>query len=228
MFIGHFGIGFGAKKYAPAISLGVLFIAAQFLDLLWPSLLLLDLEHVVISPGITKVMPYDFIDYPISHSLIMVVGWGFILALLAKFMFKNLKYSIIIFLCVISHWFLDLIVHRPDLPIIPGDSTLLGFGLWNYPFLTALIEGVIFIAGVFLYLKATSSKNNHGKYGLIVLIVLFIVIQVGSMLGPPPPSVNAIAWVGQSQWLFVILAFYVDKNRIATNYRLNSTRNTRH
>lgn len=218
MFIGHFGIGFGAKKYAPAISLGVLFIAAQFLDLLWPSLLLLDLEHVVISPGITKVMPYDFIDYPISHSLIMVVGWGFILALLAKFMFKNLKYSIIIFLCVISHWFLDLIVHRPDLPIIPGDSTLLGFGLWNYPFLTALIEGVIFIAGVFLYLKATSSKNNHGKYGLIVLIALFIVIQVGSMLGPPPPSVNAIAWVGQSQWLFVILAFYVDKNRIATNY----------
>ncbi len=219
MFIGHFGIGFGAKKYAPAISLGVLFIAAQFLDLLWPSLLLLDLEHVKISPGITKVMPYDFIDYPISHSLIMVVGWGFILALFAKFMFKNLKYSIIIFLCVISHWFLDLIVHRPDLPIIPGDSTLLGFGLWNYPFLTALIEGVIFIAGVFLYLKATSSKNNHGKYGLIVLIVLFIVIQLGSMLGPPPPSVNAIAWVGQLQWLFVILAFYVDKNRIATNYQ---------
>jgi len=207
------------KIYAPAISLCVLFIAAQFLDLLWPSLLLLDIEHVVISPGITKVMPYDFIDYPISHSLIMVVGWGFILALLAKFMFKNLKYSIIIFLCVISHWFLDLIVHRPDLPIIPGDSTLLGFGLWNYPFLTALIEGVIFIAGVFLYLKATSSKNNHGKYGLIVLIALFITIQVGSMLGPPPPSVSAIAWVGQSQWLFVILAFYVDKNRIATNYQ---------
>jgi len=217
MFIGHFGIGFGAKKYAPAISLGVLFIAAQFLDLLWPSLLLLDLEHVVISPGITKVMPYDFIDYPISHSLIMVIGWGFILALLAKFMFKNLKYSIIIFLCVISHWFLDLIVHRPDLPIIPGDSTLLGFGLWNYPFLTALIEGVIFIAGVFLYLKATSSKNNHGKYGLIVLIALFIVIQMGSMLGPPPPSVNAIAWVGQSQWLFLILAFYV--GQIAKNYQ---------
>jgi len=219
MFIGHFGIGFGAKKYAPAISLGVLFIAAQFLDLLWPSLLLLDLEHVVISPGITKVMPYDFIDYPISHSLIMVVGWGLILALLAKFMFKNLKYSIIIFLCVISHWFLDLIVHRPDLPIIPGDSTLLGFGLWNYPFLTALIEGVIFIAGVFLYLKATSSKNNHGKYGLIVLIALFITIQVGNMLGPPPPSIDAIAWVGQLQWLFVILAFYVDKNRIAKNYQ---------
>ena len=121
---------------------------------------------------------------------------------------------------VISHWFLDLIVHRPDLPIIPGGSTLVGFGLWNYPFLTALIEDVIFIAGVFLYLKATSSKNNHGKYGLIVLIALFIVIQVGSMLGPPPPpSVNAIAWVGQSQWLFVILAFYVDKNRIATNYQ---------
>ena len=74
MFIGHFGIGFGAKKYAPGISLGILFIAVQFLDLLWPSLLLLDLEHVVISPGITKVTPLDFTDYPISHSLLMVIG----------------------------------------------------------------------------------------------------------------------------------------------------------
>jgi hypothetical protein len=64
MFIGHFGVGFGAKKLVPEVSLGILFIAVQFLDLLWPTLLLLDVEHVVISPGITKSTPLDFTDIP--------------------------------------------------------------------------------------------------------------------------------------------------------------------
>lgn len=98
MFIGHFGIGFGSKKFAPALSLGVLFIAAQFLDLLWPTLLLLDLEHVTIAPGITEFTPLDFIDYPISHSLVMVAGWGFLLGILAWLYMKELKYLFIIFL----------------------------------------------------------------------------------------------------------------------------------
>ena len=73
MFIGHFGVGFGAKKAATGLSLGLLFIAAQFLDLLWPTLLLLNAEHVVIAPGNTKSTPLDFTDYPISHSLLMVL-----------------------------------------------------------------------------------------------------------------------------------------------------------
>lgn len=214
MFIGHFGIGFGSKKFAPALSLGVLFIAAQFLDLLWPTLLLLDLEHVSIAPGITEFTPLDFIDYPISHSLVMVAGWGFLLGILAWLYMKELKYLYIIFLCVLSHWFLDLIVHRPDLPLIPGDSTRIGFGLWNYPVVSMIIECVIFLGGVYLYYRSTSAKSGFGTYGLIGLVAFLMLIQVANMIGPPPPNVTAIAWAGQLQWVFVILAFFIDKNRV--------------
>ena len=217
MFIGHFGIGFGVKKITPAISLGFLFIAVQFLDLLWPTLLLFNLEHVVISPGITKATPLDFVDYPISHSLIMVIVWGILIGFLSWLFFKNIKYSFLIFLCVLSHWFLDLLVHRPDLPLMPGDAARLGFGLWNYPLLSNLIEASIFFGGVYLYNISTSAKNKFGKYGLTGLVIFLIVIQVLNMLGPPPPDINAITWAGHLQWLFVILAFFVDKNRVTIN-----------
>jgi membrane-bound metal-dependent hydrolase YbcI (DUF457 family) len=213
MFIGHFGVGLGVKKFAPKISLGFLFIAVQFLDLLWPTLLLLDLEHVVIAPGITKATPLDFVHYPVSHSLVMVIAWGIIFMFCSWLFFKNVKYSFIIFLCVISHWFLDLIVHRPDLPLLPGNSIRLGLGLWNYPLLSNLVEAMLFFGGVFLYCKSTSAKNKFGNYGLIILVALLVIVQLANMMGPPPPSVNAIAWAGQLQWLFVILAFFTDRNR---------------
>lgn len=213
MFIGHFGIGFGAKKIAPAISLGLLFIAAQFLDLLWPSLLLLDIEHVVISPGITKVTPFDFVDYPISHSLLLVTGWGILLGILSWLFLKRFRYALIIFACVVSHWLLDLLVHRPDLPLAPGSDSRYGLGIWNYPVLTGALEGLIFLSGVYLYSRSTNAKNNFGKYGLLTLAGLLLIIQAANMFGPPPPNMTAIAWAGQLQWLFVILAFYVDKNR---------------
>lgn len=76
MLIGHFGVGFGAKSAAPKVSLGTLFIAAQFIDLLWPTLLLLGVETVRIVPGATVVTPLLFEHYPISHSLIAVFGWA--------------------------------------------------------------------------------------------------------------------------------------------------------
>ncbi|MCB0726498.1 MAG: metal-dependent hydrolase [Ignavibacteria bacterium] len=216
MFIGHFGVGFGAKKYAPVISLGYLFIAAQFLDLIWPTLLLLNVEHVVISPGITAMTPLDFTDYPVSHSLLMVAGWGILLGVISYFFLKKFKYSLIIFLCVISHWFLDLIVHRPDLPLLPAEDTIkMGFGLWDHPYLSVIIEGLIFFTGVIFYYKATKPVNKTGKYLLIFLVSFLVLIQIANILGPPPPSVTAIAWAGQLQWLFVIIAFIVDRNRIS-------------
>ncbi len=213
MFLGHFAVGFGAKKVAPGISLGVLFIAAQFLDLLWPVLILFNVEHVVISPGITKATPLDFTDYPISHSLVMAIVWGLLMGLITWLVVKNRRYAIVIGLCVVSHWILDLIVHRPDLPLYPGSATKAGFGLWNYPLLTAVIEIGMFIAGVYLYLKETTAKNGFGRYGVWVLAALLLLTHVANMTGPPPPSVTMIAWAGQLQWIFVILAFFVDKNR---------------
>jgi membrane-bound metal-dependent hydrolase YbcI (DUF457 family) len=222
MFIGHFGIGFGAKRFVP-VSLGFLFIAAQFSDLLWPALLQTGIEHVKILPGITRVTPLDFSDYPISHSLAMAIVWGVVLGLFCQVFLKNIKYSVVIFICVISHWFLDFIVHRPDLPIFPGGSARFGLGLWNYPYLAALIEGMIFIGGVILYYMTTTAKNRFGTFGLIGLIVFLLLIQAGNMIGPPPPTVNAIAWSGQLQWLIVIFAFFIDKNRVLRDQKVVKT-----
>ena len=214
MFIGHFGIGFGAKKAAPKISLGMLFIAAQFLDLLWPVLVLLGIEHVVIKPGVTSVTPLDFTDYPISHSLVMALFWSFLLGAAYWFSGKNIRNSTIIGICVLSHWILDLIVHAPDLPLYPGTSPKLGFGLWNSFAISQIVEWLIFIAGVVLYLRTTSAKNRKGSIILWILIGLMAVSHLANIFGPPPPGVMEIAWAGQLQWIFVLLAIWADRNRI--------------
>ncbi len=216
MFIGHFGVGFGAKKAAPAVSLGTLFLGAQFVDLLWPILLLLNVEHVAIRPGISAVTPLDFYDYPISHSLVMGIVWSVVVGAIYWLIRKNGRGAIVLGLCVISHWLLDLIVHIPDLPLYPGAaSPLLGFGLWNSRVATVIIEGAIFIVGVSLYLQTTRARNTAGRIGLWVLILLLVAVYVVNVIGTPPPDVTAIAWAGQLQWIFVILAYWVDHNRIA-------------
>lgn len=213
MFIGHFGVGFGAKKVAPTISLGVLFIAAQFLDLLWPNLLLLDWEHVSIEPGITKMAPLNFTDYPISHSLLMAIVWGLVVGGIYFLIKRKYNGAIILALCVVSHWVLDFLVHRPDLPLTIGGSRKVGLGLWNNVPVAILLESIVFVLGVVLYVRATKAKNKTGVFSLWGLIVFFAVIYIANIFGSPPPSVSAIAWVGQSQWLFILWAFWVDKNR---------------
>jgi len=144
MFIGHFALGMAAKKVEPSVSLGTLFLSAQFLDLLWPTLLLLDVEHVSIEPGISKVTPLAFTDYPISHSLLVVFGWSLAFAVVYYLITKNKKASLLLGCLVLSHWVLDVIVHIPDLPLYPGDSPKIGLGLWNSIPLTVITEGLIF------------------------------------------------------------------------------------
>jgi len=212
MFIGHFGVGFGAKSQAPKVSLGTLFFAAQFIDLLWPTLLLLGVERVKIVPT-TALTPLEFTHYPISHSLLMVVVYGLAFGIGYYLYRKHLKSAIVLGLCVISHWFLDLIVHRPDLPLTPAEVTKLGFSLWNHPALSIGIEGIIFVFGVYLYLRVTKAKNRVGGYAFWALVVFLVVIHLTNILGPPPPSVRMIAWAGQLQWLIVGWGYWVDHNR---------------
>lgn len=213
MFIGHFGVGFGAKSADRKISLGTLFLAAQFLDLLWPTFLLIGIETVRIDPGNTKMTPLDFTSYPFTHSLLMVCIWGLLFGGVFWLFKKNLRGAVVLGMCVISHWLLDLFVHRPDLPLYPGDSPMLGFGLWNSIIGSTILEGLIFAVGVWLYLRATVAKNRAGLWGFWGLVGFLVLIHLGNIFGPPPPNVTAIAWAGQLQWLFVIWAYWVDRNR---------------
>ena len=212
MVLGHFGVGFGAKRFAPKVSLGTLFIAVQWADLLWPVLLLLNIEHVELRKGDPK-FPLDFTYYPVTHSLLMGMVWGFLFGLLYWFVRKEIKGAVVLGICVVSHWVLDLIVHAPDLPLFPDNSGKVGLGLWNYPVPAIIIEALIFIAGLVLYLRTTRAKKKAGNWGLWLLVVLLILNQIAGAVSPMPPSAHAIGWAAQYQWIFVFLGYWVDKNR---------------
>jgi hypothetical protein len=214
MFLGHFGIGFGAKAAAPKVSLGTLFLAAQFIDLLWPTLLMLGIERVEILSGGSQHPPLDFIYYPFSHSLLAVMIWAVLFAAAYYAIRRNRIGAMVLGLAVISHWLLDLIVHYPDLPLYPGDSPLLGFAVWSSPIFEMALEFSIFALGLWLYLRTTKAIDATGKWALWSLVAFLVAIHLGNSFGPPPPSVTALALVGQAQWLLVAWGYWVDRHRV--------------
>ncbi|MEZ4703561.1 MAG: hypothetical protein R2834_24735 [Rhodothermales bacterium] len=214
MFIGHYALGLGAKRFAPAVSLGTLFIAVQFADLLWPTLLLLGLEQVEIAPGITAVTPLDFISYPYSHSLVMAVVWAGVFAGVYLVVHKNRRAAAgMLAALVASHWVLDVATHRPDMPITIGGDLRVGLGLWDRLPATLAVEGALFLAGVYLYARSTRAKDRVGTFAFWGLIGFLVVVYLANLFGPPPPSVSAIAWSAQSLWLIVIWGYWIDRHR---------------
>ena len=148
MFIGHFALAFGAKRAAPMVSLGTLFIACQFADLLWPVMLALGLEQVAIEPGNTLMTPLNFISYPYSHSLVMLLVWSAVFALVYRVAKGSRPAAVMtIAALVFSHFILDVITHRPDMPITVGGSTKIGLGLWNHPGVALAVESALFLIG---------------------------------------------------------------------------------
>jgi hypothetical protein len=212
MVLGHYGFGLGAKKFGPRLSLGTLFLAVQWADLLWPILLLLNVEHVDLRPADPK-FPLDFTDYPITHSLLMGIVWGAVFGLIYWFFKKDGKSALVLGICVVSHWVLDLVVHHPDLPLFPGNSPKMGFGLWNWPVLTAVVEGVLFVVGLVLYLRVSKPRNTTGKWSFWLLMGLLVAAHIAGLFSPMPSSAHAIGWAAQYQWIFVIMGYWVDRNR---------------
>ena len=215
MFIGHFGLGFGAKKAAPVTSLGTLFIACQFADLLWPLLVLRGYEHVEVQPGITAMTPLDFVSYPYSHSLLALCAWGAALGIV-YFAVRQSRVSaaVTVALLVVSHWLLDYLTHRRDMPLTPHGLERLGLGLWNSRPGTLAVELTIFTIGLALYLRETTPRDRIGSIGLWGLVALLIAVYAASTFGPPPPNAAAVAWSAHAMWLVVAWGYWVDNHRI--------------
>ncbi|HCA81535.1 MAG TPA: hypothetical protein DEP53_17525 [Bacteroidetes bacterium] len=213
MFLGHFAVSLGAKKPAPSLSLGTLFLAAQFVDLLWPLFLLLGIEHARIDVGNTAVTPLDFYDYPFTHSLAGAILWSCVLALLYYALKHNVRNALIIGAAVASHWVLDFLTHRPDLPLWFSGGPHFGLGLWNSMVGTVVVEVGLFLLGLFLYLRTTTAKDKIGSIGFWTLVGFLGLIYLGNLAGPPPPDVPSIAVVGNSMWLLVLWAYWVDRHR---------------
>ncbi len=214
MFLGHYALGLAAKRATPALSLGLLFAAAQFADLLWPNLVLAGVEKLAIVPGATAVNPLRFVSYPWSHSLVALVAWGVLLGGLVVFLRRGrrLEAGLLVAL-VVSHWLLDFASHIPDMPLTITGEARVGLGLWRSLPWTLAVELLLLAVGSAIYLRSTRARDRIGSIGLGVMLALLVLIYAGSLFGPPPPSAEAVAWSAQALWLLVLFGWWVDRHR---------------
>ncbi len=208
MFIGHIAVGLAGKRAAPSVSLATWLASVQLVDLLWPIFLLAGIEHVRIVPGVTAFGPLDFYDYPVSHSLVGGLVWA---ALFGGgwFLFRrNARIALLLAAGVLSHWVLDVVSHRPDVPVLPH-GPYLGFGLWNSVPATLALELSMFAAGLALYVTGGGAGRRRLSFWL--LIGFLLVAYFGAAFGPPPPDVRTIAIAGLAGWLLLPWAWWADR-----------------
>jgi len=192
MFVGHYAVGFATKRIQPRLSLFSLLTAAMLADILYSIFLIAGIEHFAIRPGITRVNALDLYDFPISHSLLTDVIWAGLFAGIFFFCSRSARAAWIMVAAVLSHWLLDFISHRPDMPRAPGVHKYFGLGLWNSIPATAVLEGSMWFAAIILYVRATRAKGRAGFYGLWIPVGLVTLLWVTSLNGAPPPSVGIV------------------------------------
>jgi hypothetical protein len=218
MFAGHYGISFLAKKVEPTLPLWALFLVVQFLDLLWAVFVPLGIEHYRIVPGITASLPLDLYYMPYTHSLVAAVAWSAVVFALCRWVIplselKSSRCAFLLAVAVFSHWLLDLVVHRPDLPLY--DNTYkVGFGLWNFPLPALALESALLFAGMWLYLRSTTSTSFAGRYGPIFFGLAILAAHCLLFWGPLPPSTTAGAVrLGALYLILAAAAYWVEKKR---------------
>lgn len=184
MFLGHFAVAFAAKRVAPAVSLGTLFLAAQLADLIWPNLFLLGVERFEVRPGITVVARR-----------------------------RSLRAAAILLALVLSHWLLDVASHRPDVPLTLTGPERFGLGLWNSTAATVAVEFALLAAGVAAYARLTRPLDRVGRWALIGLVAFLVAIYLATLFGPPPGAAAEVAWSAQAMWLLVAWGYWIDRHR---------------
>jgi len=218
MFVGHYGPALAIRGLRPAIPLWLLFIAVQLVDIAWAVLVLAGIEKFRIVPGITAANPLDLYYMPFTHGLVTTLIWSTLAGVACKILFRWPAWSLAAWvgLAVFSHWLLDLLVHRPDLPVY-GDSMKVGLGLWQYKWVAWAAEAAVVLGGLGLYLRRTIARNRVGRYGPIVFVLLMLTLQFASSVGPPPPSTDMVTVSALVVYFaFALIAAWIDRQRTAT------------
>lgn len=214
MFVGHYSVAFAVKTPRNKIPLWVLFVAVQLLDFLWAPFVLLGIEKVRFVPGITATNALDLYYMPYTHSLIGALFWSAVAFAIYKIGWRNVTPNSAAFVgfAVFSHWLLDLIVHRPDLPIY-DDTLKVGFSLWNYRGIEFVLEIGILLFGAVLYLKRNGAIAR--KIGIIIFVAALVLIQTrNTFLRRPPSSDRAFAITALIFYtVFAVIAFLLERRR---------------
>ena len=214
MFVGHYGVSFAFKSLEKPLPLWLLFIAVQFVDVLWAVFVPMGIEKVRIIPGITASNPLDLYYMPYSHSLVAALLWSS--AAFIGFKITGRRATFAAFLlaaAVFSHWVLDLIVHRPDLQLY-DDTYKMGFGVWNYPALALALEAGLLFGGMFLYLRSTRAVSKLGEFGMPVFGIVLLAVQAVVFFGSPPSSPFAAALTAFLSYLvFSAVVYWLERKR---------------
>ncbi|MCZ6518006.1 MAG: hypothetical protein O6763_11015 [Gammaproteobacteria bacterium] len=216
MFVGHYAASLALKKFEKRASLGVLFLAVQFVDILFFPFVLLGIERVNIVENFTQSTHFELEYMPYTHSLLASLLWaGAAYVVFRWVIVKKNSVALVIALAVFSHWLFDLIVHTPDLPLWSDTSLKLGLGLWNNAIATFALEAGLLLSALWLYLRSTSATTAVGKYGMGVFVVFLLLVNVVNIFGPPMGdsklglAISALT----SYFLFAAVAFWLDTRR---------------
>jgi hypothetical protein len=215
MFIGHYGPAYAIKALRPATPIWLLFLAVQIVDVAWGILVLLGVEKLRIVPGITASNPLDLYYMPYTHSLAAAVIWAVVATILSKPLtgVRTWLAAAWIGLAVFSHWILDLLVHKHDLPLY-DDTWKIGLGLWNFPAIALFLEAFLLFGGMTMYLRRTTAINAVGRFGPLTFGVLMLAIQCYVFFGPPPTSPDAAAITALVSYVvFAVVAQWLDRQR---------------
>jgi len=209
VFIGHAALAMAAKPLAPRAHLGVALAATYWLDIVWPLLVLAGIERVEIAAGDTAFTPLNFVYYPWTHSLVAALVWAMLFGAVCWKLGR--RAALVMGALVFSHWVLDALSHRPDLPLWPGSGTRVGLGLWNSVAGTLALESAMFIAGAVIYVRT----SGRASVGFWALIAFFVLAYLGAAFGPPPPSAQAVAWTGLAFWVLPAWGWWIDRRRVS-------------
>jgi hypothetical protein len=216
MFVGHYAASLALKKFEKRASLGVLFLAVQFVDILFFPFVLLGIERMNIVENFTQSTHFELEYLPYTHSLLASLMWaGAAYAVFRWVIVKNHSVALVVALAVFSHWLFDLLVHTPDLPLWSDTSLKLGFGLWNNAIATFALEAGLLLAALWLYLRSTSATTAVGKYGMGVFVIFLLLVNVGNIFGPPmgDSTFGLAIFALTSYFLFAAVAFWLDTRR---------------
>lgn len=219
MFAGHYGVSLAAKKVEPKAPLGLLFLAAQFVDILWALFMQVGIEKVQVDPKLPS-SPLRMTSIGYTHSLVAALGWSGVAYVIVRYLpiVKDSRYrepiALVTAVVVFSHWVLDIIMHRSDMGLW-FNSYKIGLGLWNYSVPAFLFESATLLAGLWIYLRSTTASTFGGRYGMVIFTAVLLLINAATYwVAPPTTNAPRLALFNLSCYIiFAAIAAWLDGKR---------------